>query len=147
VRLGLIDLARHDLDKAHGLDKVLEKLLRGLETAKHADTTTFANALLALSAWGVAKQDYQWATQLLSLAQQLQDETGRQFPHYKESLYCLTKEQLLERLGERAFKTAWQLGATQRLEDILSMLPKTELPKTELPKTGSTKTETKDLVL
>jgi predicted ATPase/DNA-binding SARP family transcriptional activator len=147
VRLGLIDLARHDLDKTHSLDKALEKLLRGLETAKHADTTTFANALLALSAWGTAKGEDQWATQLLSLAQQMQDETGRQFPRYKESLYCLTREQLLERLGERAFKTAWQLGATQRLEDILSVLPKTESIKPESTKPESTKTKTKDLVL
>jgi predicted ATPase/DNA-binding SARP family transcriptional activator len=117
LRLGHIELARHEPDSA------IEKLLRGLELAKQSDTTTFANALLTLSAWGAAKHDDYWATQLLSLAQHLQSETGKQFPHHPSALYPVTKDILEQRLGENAFKTAWRLGASQKLEDILAKLP------------------------
>lgn len=115
VRLGLIALEQKNDEDA------LHKLKQGLELGKFADTTTFANALLALSAWG-AKRDAHWATQLFGLAQHLQGGTGRHFPDYPESLYVLTKERLVTSLGERGFKTACQLGASGKLEDILHHL-------------------------
>jgi predicted ATPase/DNA-binding SARP family transcriptional activator len=117
IRLAQVDLARKHLNGA------LEKLLRALELAKGLDKSTLANVLLALSAWGAARQEYQWATKVLSRAHRLQGETDEVFPQHEGSLYITTKEQLVMCLGERAFKTAWHLGASQTLEDVLTELP------------------------
>ncbi len=118
MRLGHIHLLQQHLDTA------LDNLLRCLEIAEQLDKSTLANGLLMLAAWGAAKLDYHWATQVLSVAQRLQNETDKAFPSHEESLYHKTKQQLTERLGVRAFKTAWQLGASQNYQDILAKLPK-----------------------
>jgi predicted ATPase/DNA-binding SARP family transcriptional activator len=118
MRLGHVYLLRQQLDMA------LDNLLRCLEMAEQLDKSTLANALLMLAAWGAAKLDYQWATQVLSVAQRLHNETDKAFPSHEGSLYHRTKQQLTERLGARAFKTAWHLGASQNYQDILAKLPK-----------------------
>jgi tetratricopeptide (TPR) repeat protein len=115
TRLGLIALEQqHD-------NEALQKLKRGLELGPSVDTVTFANVLLALSAWG-ANHDPHWAAQLFSLAEQLENTTGKHFPNHSQSLYVLTKEQLIKSLGERGFKTALQLGASRKLEEVLDHL-------------------------
>jgi predicted ATPase/DNA-binding SARP family transcriptional activator/Tfp pilus assembly protein PilF len=116
IKLGHVYLARQQLDTA------LDKFLSALEVAKTLDKSSQANALLALSAWGAAKQKYQWSVEVLSMAQRLQSETDEVFPQHEGSFYAETRKRLVACLGERTFKTAWQLGASQKLEDVLAAM-------------------------
>lgn len=115
TRLGLLALEQGQDNDA------LQKLKRGLELGPSVDTVTFANVLLALSAWG-ANHDPHWAAQLFSLAEQLENTTGKHFPNHPKSLYVLTKAQLIKDLGERGFKTTLQLGVSRKLEEVLEHL-------------------------
>jgi predicted ATPase/DNA-binding SARP family transcriptional activator len=117
LRLAQVDVASGQLGVA------LEKLLRALDIAKPLDHSTIADVLLTLAAWGLAGQQHEWATSTLSLAERLQNTTDKHFPQYDGSMYSETKRQLVARLGERGFKTAWQVGASQTLEDVLRGLP------------------------
>lgn len=116
IKLGLVYLAREQSTVA------LHKLLTALEVAKPLDKSTLANALLALSAWGAATREYQWAAEVFGTAQRLQSDTDEIFPQHEGSLYVTTKKRLEECLGERSFKTALQLGASQSLEDIFASI-------------------------
>jgi predicted ATPase/DNA-binding SARP family transcriptional activator len=125
LRLAQVDISKHQLKAA------LEKLLRALDIARPLDDATLADILLNLAAWGAAVQQYEWATRVLSLAEHLQAETDQRFSQYKGSLYSETKRQLLACLGERVFKTAWQLGASERLEDVVRALSQNDYGKTQ----------------
>jgi predicted ATPase/DNA-binding SARP family transcriptional activator/Tfp pilus assembly protein PilF len=118
LRLAQVDIARHQLDIA------LDKLLNMVDSAKQLDKSSLANVLLILSFWGLAKREYSWATRVLSVAQSLHNKTDEQFPQYEGSLYLVTKQRLTDSLGEHAFKTAWQIGASQSLEDVLATIAK-----------------------